>query len=139
MTSSVITKPEHSPSPTPIRGVYGFVGYIIGVIGLLTYFTWAIVPDATLEALGLTFFPQKYWAVALPIYCGVVFFVFVTLIYPGLGLCCTPFSDDKRNETDEFAVYHPKTASNQDDSKHIPLLGDMPLSEVKKLLTKKEQ
>jgi hypothetical protein len=36
------------------------------------------------------FLPQKYWAVALPIYFSVAFFLFVFIVYPSLGLLVTP-------------------------------------------------
>ncbi len=92
---------EHSPAPTPVRAVYGFVFYLLGYSALAVYLLWAIVPDHLLEAAGiLDVFPQKYWAVALPIYLGVTFFLFVTVVYPSLGLCVTPDEDDIRNVVD---------------------------------------
>ena len=63
---------EHSPAPTPIRAVYGFVSYLLSSAALAAYLVWLLVPQAYLEAAGLSeVFPQKYWAVAIPIYLGV--------------------------------------------------------------------
>ena len=65
MTS--VTLPEHSPSPMPERAVYGFVLYLLSTAAFLIYLLWLIVPDDILRAtLGLTFMPDKYWAVAVP-------------------------------------------------------------------------
>ena len=63
---------EHSPAPTPIRSVYGFVSYLLSSAALATYLVWLLLPQEYLEATGLSeVFPQKYWAVAIPIYLGV--------------------------------------------------------------------
>ncbi len=107
--------PEHNPSPTPSRAVYGFVFYLLGVFTLFLYFFWALVPDQWLQTSGLSsIFPQKYWAVAVPIYLGVVFFVFIFVIYPSLGLLVTPETDDVRNVVDEDARYiDPHTSSSE--------------------------
>ena len=56
----------------PIRAVYGFVSYLLSSAALTAYLVWLLVPQAYLEAAGLSeVFPQKYWAVAIPIYLGV--------------------------------------------------------------------
>merc|ERR1712001_819082 len=78
--------PDHSPSPTPERAVYGFVVYLLTTAAFLCYILWLIIPNDTLESLGITFLPQKYWAVAVPIYVSVAFFLFVVVIYPSLGM-----------------------------------------------------
>jgi len=66
---------QHSPAPTPSRAVYGFLLYLISNFMLISYFVWALVPDPLLAALGLDFLPQKYWAVALPLFLSLVFFL----------------------------------------------------------------
>lgn len=92
---------EHTPTPTPIRAVYGFVTYLLSSAALASYLTWLLVPDSCLETLGLSeVFPQKYWAVAVPIYLGVTFVLFTTVVYPSLGLCITLDVDDIRNVVD---------------------------------------
>jgi phosphatidylinositol glycan class P protein len=101
-TTTSSQTPEHSPAPTPVRAVYGFVFYLLCSAALATYFVWAFVPDDWLDYFGLLdLFPQKYWAVAVPIYLGVAFFLFTTVVYPSLGLCITPDLDDPRNVVDE--------------------------------------
>merc|ERR1712025_1370517 len=70
------------------------------------YLVWALVPDSYLELAGLDFLPQKYWAVAVPIYVSVLFFTFVFVIYPCLGMLRTPtLGDDIRFVTDSHTVY----------------------------------
>lgn len=102
---------EHSPAPTPERAVYGFVLYLLSYSALGLYLSWAILPDQILAQMGLEFLPQKYWAVALPIYLSVVFLCFVLVIYPSLGMIHTLSPSDIRNVTDGSAVYHPTKSS----------------------------
>ena len=48
------------------------------------YMLWAYTPDAVLEAHGITYYPAKYWAVALPAWVSVTV-VFVFWAYERLG------------------------------------------------------
>jgi phosphatidylinositol glycan class P protein len=97
---------QHSPSPTPERAVYGFVLYLLATASFSLYLLWLILPEQALDIIGVgSFLPQKYWAVAIPIYLSVAFFLFVFIIYPSLGLIITPSVQDVRNLTDEFSLY----------------------------------
>jgi len=96
---------EHSPAPTPSRAVYGFVMCLLSYSSLLLYLIWALVPVSALEWAGLDFLPQKYWAVAIPVYLSVLFFSFVFVIYPCLGMISTPSTTDIRHVTDSHSVY----------------------------------
>ena len=92
---------EHTPTPTPIRAVKGLVSYLLSCAALTSYLTWLLVPDCYLEILGLSeVFPQKYWAVAVPIYLAVTLIIFTTVVYPSLGVCITAELDDIRNVVD---------------------------------------
>jgi hypothetical protein len=41
--------PEHSPSPTPERAVYGFVLYLLSTVFFFVYVLWLVVPDYILQ------------------------------------------------------------------------------------------
>lgn len=98
---------QHNPSPTPERAVYGFILYCLSTAAFGLYLLWLLVPEEILDKyIGIgTYLPQKYWAVALPIYFSVAFFLFVFILYPSLGLLITPRIQDVRNITDEFTLY----------------------------------
>jgi len=82
--------PEHNPAPTPSRAVYGFTLFLLSKFCLVMYLLWVLLPDSTLHSIGLDFFPQKYWAVAMPLYLCLTFFIMVVIVYPSLGrLHCT--------------------------------------------------
>jgi phosphatidylinositol glycan class P protein len=114
---------QHNPSPTPERAVYGFILYILATAGFVLYLVWLFVPENILHSIGIgEFLPQKYWAVALPIYFSVAFFLFVFIVYPSLGLLVTPTIKDVRNITDEFAIYN---AEKVQDKEKIPRVYDL--------------
>lgn len=118
---------QHNPSPTPERAVYGFVLYLIATAGFGLYLMWLILPEEMLHSLGVgAFLPQKYWAVAIPIYLSVTFCLFVFVIYPSLGMLQTPRIQDIRNVTDEFVLYNKNRHFNHkiDDDK-IPRVYDI--------------
>ncbi|CAN0006024.1 unnamed protein product [Ectocarpus sp. 8 AP-2014] len=46
--------------------VYGFAGWIASLVAYALYLVWAYVPESTLQALGITYYPSKYWAIAIP-------------------------------------------------------------------------
>lgn len=90
-----------SPSPTPVRAVYGFVLYLAAYVGFVVYIIWAYVPDDWLEAVGLTYWPQKYWAVAVPCYLCMVFLLAFPIWF-GYIFLCTPSPDSMDLITDDF-------------------------------------
>uniref|UniRef100_A0A0K8RIU1 Putative transcription factor pcc1 n=1 Tax=Ixodes ricinus TaxID=34613 RepID=A0A0K8RIU1_IXORI len=55
-----------TPAPLPSRAIYGYVLFVACYLGLSLYLFWAYVPGAWLRAVGITYFPDKMWALALP-------------------------------------------------------------------------
>ena len=106
---------QHNPSPTPERAVYGFILYCLATAAFGLYLIWLLLPEQVLVYIGIgTYLPQKYWAVALPIYFSVAFFLFVFIVYPSLGLLITPRIQDLRNITDEFTLYDNSVVQDKD-------------------------
>ncbi|CAN0283162.1 unnamed protein product, partial [Discosporangium mesarthrocarpum] len=56
--------------------IYGFAGWITSLVAYAFFLIWAYVPESTLHALGITYYPSKYWAIAIP----SATFVLVTLV-----------------------------------------------------------
>ncbi|CAL1280733.1 unnamed protein product [Larinioides sclopetarius] len=125
---------ENSPAPTPTRSVYGFVMYIASYTLFFIYLIWAYIPDPWLHSLGLTYWPQKYWAVAIPVFVCCCLAIFALLIYPGVSLMMTPDLSSIQTIKDEYAR-NPKPAVKGG----IPPIYDIPISEVcHKLYLKKK-
>ncbi|KAK2181626.1 hypothetical protein NP493_389g03047 [Ridgeia piscesae] len=117
---------EHSPSPTPGRAIYGFVLYLGAFVGLGLFLIWAYVPDEWLHAVGLNYWPQKYWAVAAPTYLCMTI-VFLVVFYVAYNFMLTPPLDSIHTITDEYAK--PVTKRKLPVGS-VPPIGDLSIEEV---------
>ncbi|KAF8688071.1 hypothetical protein HU200_042438 [Digitaria exilis] len=77
---------DHGPKPSE---VYGFVGSITTVITTVVYLVWAYTPEPCLRSLGITYYPSKYWALAVPSFV-IVAVALSMVIYIGLNFLATP-------------------------------------------------
>ncbi|XP_063224641.1 phosphatidylinositol N-acetylglucosaminyltransferase subunit P [Bacillus rossius redtenbacheri] len=119
--------PEHTPAPTPSRSVYGFVLHLSCRSALALYLVWALVPHEALAAAGLSYWPQKHWAVAVPVHLCVTLGLFAFLVYPSLGLVMTPAASDMRTVTDGHAL---RLARGAVPPGAVPPVSDIPVSQV---------
>lgn len=127
---------EHTPAPYRPRSVYGYALYIGSNMLFILYLIWAIVPDEILQnCLGLTYWPSKYWAVAIPIWALTALATFAFLIYPAINLLMTPDVDDIKTITDKYSQRRREVIPGG-----IPPVSDIPITEVcrKLYLTKHE-
>ena len=65
--------------------IYGFVGAITWSVFAVLYFAWAYLPAETLHEWGIHFLPDKYWALALPVFISVTV-VAIYWVYEGLSM-----------------------------------------------------
>ena len=54
--------------------VYGFMSWMSAGICFILWVFWAWVPDYLIDSVGITYYPLKWWAVALPTYLVVSLF-----------------------------------------------------------------
>lgn len=96
---------ETKNTPAPYRAIYGFVLWLVSYVFLIIYIVWAFISEEWLHIFGLTYWPQKYWAVAIPayIFTGILLFGFV--IYPSINLLITPPLNDLRTVLDENCAF----------------------------------
>ena len=52
--------------------VYGFVVWISASLCLALYLLWAYLPPCALHALHITYYPDRYWAIAVPAYLSLL-------------------------------------------------------------------
>ncbi|XP_072312300.1 phosphatidylinositol N-acetylglucosaminyltransferase subunit P [Eucyclogobius newberryi] len=120
---------ENSPSPVPERGIYGFVMFLGSEFAFFFYCVWAFVPEEWLHSIGLTYWPQKYWVLAAPIYFLVGIVLFVVVLF-GVNLNNTAPLDSIDNITDEYTQSQ-KTETFEKGG--VPRQKDVSISEVNKV------
>lgn len=117
----MITSPkmqEHTPSPTPSRAVYGFAMFLSFKLFFIFYIIWAYVPESWFEEVGITYLPNRYWSVSVPLFLLTVF-LFAFIIYPSLGLLITPNIDELKTICDQKSKYLPDSNSCGMNSQEI--------------------
>ncbi|POG65873.1 uncharacterized protein OCT59_011827 [Rhizophagus irregularis] len=87
---------------TPTYEYYGFALYLLSFIAFVIYLLWAYLPDEVLISLGITYYPDRYWALALPVWTFVlVLFIYAAFISINF-LNTSPF-DSYNTITDDYA------------------------------------
>ena len=83
-------------------GIYGFVAWIGTHLCYAVFLLWAYLPEHVLHDLGVTYYPSKYWAVAVP--CHVL--VSVAAVYVGYwfyNMMRLPPLESFHNIVDEYS------------------------------------
>ena len=79
---------------------YGYSLYLMSIFAFLLYLAWAYVPNAYLDAMGWTYYPDKKWAVAIPAFLFLLLF-FALGYHASYILYHTPSLDSFNIITDE--------------------------------------
>ena len=109
--------------------VYGFVSWMTATVVLIIYLLWAYLPDETLKDLGISYFPSKYWALALPTY--LLLSVWVGLFaYSAFFFYLAPPLDAPILIKDSYT----RTQRKTDGNFAIPNAQDLDLAKVNKLM-----
>ncbi len=61
------------------KDIYAFVSWIASIAVYVIFLLWAFPSESLLHTFGLTYYPSKYWAIALPSY------IITSAILAGIG------------------------------------------------------
>ena len=81
--------------------LYGFVAWIAIHICFSIFLMWAYTPDRYLISLGVTYFPDKHWALALPCW-SLVSLLSFTCLYATYNAMRRPDLESLSNIVDEY-------------------------------------
>lgn len=83
----------------------GFFVYVLTTAALLGYTAWLLLPDKALNYFGIYYYPDKYWAQAVPAYLlMLMLYVYISIALYNTEVKTLPL-DDPRVFTDENAIY----------------------------------
>ena len=69
------------------------------MVVFVVFLLWAFSPRSFLHAIGITYYPSRYYAISLPAYI-IVFILVVNIGYIGINLMMTLEPDDMFTITD---------------------------------------
>lgn len=71
-----------------VTEVYGFVLWLSTFVFAAVWLAWAFTPDSLLHSLGITYYPDRFWAISLTAY-GMLLLVCVPLLYHAWNMAHT--------------------------------------------------
>lgn len=128
------TGPKQGAKPTE---VYGFVGAISTLVGFTVFLIWAYLPEPWLHTMGITYYPNRYWAMAIPAYV-LVAILFVVSFYASLNYMATPPPHSLNSLFDEYtrspSVVTCGSQSLYEADRPIHAISDIPITGVNALV-----
>jgi len=116
------------PHCDPVLAVIGFFVYIASYCLAGLYLLWALAPTELLHYLGITYFPQRYWALVIPVYPCVFLIFLYTIVSAQAVILCPAF--------DKPVIYKDNKTNTSPDNcgGAIPPLRDLNILDVNTML-----
>ncbi|KAK6437029.1 hypothetical protein LTR95_006777 [Oleoguttula sp. CCFEE 5521] len=91
-TGTATPLPRATPK-IPTYEYYGFTLYLSSSLAFMVYLLWAYLPSPFLRSLGITYYPNRWWALAVPAWSVVfVLWIYVALAGYNTGYLTLPLS-----------------------------------------------
>lgn len=119
----------------PYIAINGFIAWFLIMAMTAIYLLWGILPVNVLHRMRITYYPDKYWAVAIPALV-VMFFFSYYVTHVGIVLLITHPLDDGHCVTDVDVKEDTKhtSAALSKDSVSVPAWVDIPVTVSSRLL-----
>ncbi|KKZ65421.1 phosphatidylinositol glycan, class P [[Emmonsia] crescens] len=89
---TAITVPRASPK-VPTYEYYGFVLYVASSLAFLIYILWSYLPSPFLHQLGIYYYPNRWWSLAIPSFLvATIIYIYVALSAYNTGYLTLPMS-----------------------------------------------
>ncbi|KAK2763258.1 hypothetical protein FQN54_009894 [Arachnomyces sp. PD_36] len=86
------TVPRASPK-VPTYEYYGFVLYLASSLAFLIYLLWSYLPSPFLHQLGIHYYPNRWWSLAIPSFLVMtIVYIYVALASYNTGYLTLPLS-----------------------------------------------
>jgi hypothetical protein len=95
---------ELDPHRAKVVEVYGFVGWVVTYAALAAYILWAYLPESVLHNIGVTYYPDRYWALAAPAMLLSLVMTYAS-IYGLIGLVSNPHVDSFDSLSDGYSKH----------------------------------
>ncbi|KAE8146631.1 PIG-P [Aspergillus avenaceus] len=96
------TVPRASPK-VPTYEYYGFVLYLASSLAFLIYILWSYLPSPFLHQLGIYYYPNRWWSLAIPAWLVMcIVYIYVALASYNTGYMTLPMNSIE-NIVDEVA------------------------------------
>ncbi|CCL98228.1 uncharacterized protein FIBRA_00222 [Fibroporia radiculosa] len=116
---------------------YGFVAWSSSSLLFVLYLLWALLPDSYLLRLGISWYPNREWAVLLPAY-SIVLVLLTYFTYFALALAHTPAFSHISTITDSRAHLPPPDVPSpylaHAHPNAIPEMYDIPIGLVNRVI-----
>jgi phosphatidylinositol glycan class P protein len=112
-TSNLVKSARHAPTvpraapKIPTYEYYGFALYLGSSAAFLMYILWAYVPAPMLHQMGIHYFPDRWWALAIPCWLiALIIYIYVALASYNTGYLTLPLHSIENlvDETAQVAV-----------------------------------
>ncbi|CAE6402792.1 unnamed protein product [Rhizoctonia solani] len=127
---------EDDHIPRTAAEFYGFVAWATTAILWFVYVSWVLLPDSVIRSMGITWYPNREWALLIPSY--AVFLILLTYFtYFALAIYATPSFSEVKSITDEHAHYRPMGRTSpiaRDSGATVPQVHDLPIGLVNRVL-----
>ena len=108
---------EDKKTHVSVVELYGFFSWILSAIVFIVYIIWAFVPDHILSSYGIVYIPDKYYAIAAPLWVAVTMF-FSLQLYVSLCMIYTPDIESYDTLQDKFSILKNPKVNQVDLSKN---------------------
>lgn len=118
------------------KAINGFVFWVLTWVGFIMFIVWSTSPEDLLHRFQFTYYPDRYWAVALPAIVSM-FFLYYVIMYYLSSLRNTKPLTSAFCITDQDARQQGKTSLgglSDGNGSSIPPIADIPVNVVSRVL-----